>query len=221
MAELLSSFSWPLLLVGAYLVGSIPSPQILARLNGVDLRKVGSGNVGAGNLTKTVGVGWGTAAAIFDGLKGLIPVLISRHVLHLGIGASGIAGLAAVIGHNWSIFMRGRSGRGLASSAGLLVGLDPVLIVWVGGWSLAGWRIGSGLAGFLGWALLPLTAIAMARPGPEVLFLVLLASILLARRIQGNADAPAGINYALRRALYDSDPVPDEFGSTADEASTS
>lgn len=221
MTELLSSFSWPLLLVAAYFLGSIPAPQILARLNGVDLRTTGSGNIGAGNLTKSVGVPWGVAAAVFDGLKGLIPVLISRHMLHLGLGASGIAGLAAVTGHNWSIFMRGRSGRGLASSAGLLVGLDPVLIVWVGGWSLAGWKIGSGFAGFFGWVLLPLMALAMGRPGPEILFLTLLATVLVGRRMQGNADAPRGINNALRRALYDCDPMPDDYGATADEATRS
>ena len=221
MAGLVNSVSWPLLLVAAYLVGSVPMPQILARINGVDLRTEGSGNIGAGNLTKTVGLPWGVAAAIFDGLKALIPVLVSRYVLHQGLGASGIAGLAAVVGHNWSIFMRGRSGRGLASSAGLLVGLDPVLVVWVAGWSVAGWKIGSGLAGFFGWALLPLTAIALGRPGPEVLFLVMLATVLLGRRMQGNSDAPPGVNNALRRALYDSDPIPDEYGTTADPASRS
>lgn len=218
MVELLSSFSWPLLLVGAYLVGSIPFPQLLARLHGVDLREVGTGNVGAGNLTKSVGLAWGVVAAILDGLKGLIPVLLSRFVLDLGVGASGVAGLFAVVGHNWSIFLRGRSGRGLAPSAGLLVGLDPLLMVWVGGWSVAGWRIGGGLAGFLGWALLPLTALALGRPGPEILFLLLLATVLLTRRMQGNADAPPGVNHALHRALYDSDPMPDDYGATADEA---
>lgn len=215
----MSSFSWPLLLAAAYLVGSIPVPQILARLHGVDLREVGSGNIGAGNLAKSVGVGWGVVGAVLDGLKGLFPVLISRYVLHLGIGASGVAGLFAVVGHNWSIFMRGRSGRGLATSAGLLAALDPVLLVWVGGWSVAGWRIGSGFAGFFGWALLPLTALALTRTGPEILFLLLLASTLVLRRMQGNADAPGGVNNALRRAIYDCDPMPDEYGTTADEAS--
>lgn len=216
--DVLTLFSWPLLLLGAYVVGSIPSAQILASIRGIDLRTVGSGNVGAGNLTHSVGIWWGVAAAILDGLKGLIPVLIARHVVGLGLGASGIAGLAAVIGHNWSIFMKGRSGRGLATSAGLLVALDPVLIVWVAGWSIAGWKIGSGFAGFLGWGLLPLTALALGRPATEILFLLMLASVLIGRRMQGNADAPRGLAPALRRALRDSDPD-EEFGRAADEAS--
>jgi glycerol-3-phosphate acyltransferase PlsY len=220
MVDVLGLFSWPLLLVGAYLIGSIPSAQLLARLRGVDLRRVGTGNVGAGNLTHSVGWQWGLAAGVFDGLKGLIPVLLARFVLDMGLGASGMAGLAAVGGHCWSIYLKGRSGRGLATSAGLLVALDPVLIVWVGGWSLAGWRIGGGFAGFLGWGLLPLLAMALGRPGPETLFLVLLSATLMLRRAQGNPGDPEGAGNVLRRLIYDSDPVDQAYPETADEAST-
>jgi acyl phosphate:glycerol-3-phosphate acyltransferase len=220
MLDQIRFFSWPLLLIGAYLVGSIPFAQVLARANGVDLRTTGTGNVGAGNLTKTVGARWGALAALLDGLKGLIPVLIARYGMDLGLAASGMAGLAAVIGHNWSVFLRGRSGRGLATAAGLLVGLDPVLIVWVGGWSLAGRRLGGGFAGFLGWGLLPLVALALGRPGPEVMFLVLLSAVLVGRRMQGNEESVPGMAPALRRALYDTDRAPDDFGHTVDEPRT-
>lgn len=222
MTDAIGLLSWPLLLIGAYLVGSIPSAQLLARLKGVDLRQVGSGNIGAGNLTHAVGPILGLTAGVFDGLKGLVPVLVARYVLDMGLAASGMAGLAAVIGHSWSIFVRGRAGRGLATSAGLMFVLDPVLLVWVGGWSLAGWRIGSGFAGFLGWGLLPLVAIALSRPGTEVLFLVLLATILMIRRAQGNPGDLEGANNVLRRLLYDRDPFEPVYGETAaDEASTS
>jgi glycerol-3-phosphate acyltransferase PlsY len=222
MTDVLGLLSWPLLLVGAYLVGSIPSAQLLARLKGVDLRQVGSGNIGAGNLTHAVGPQWGLAAGVFDGLKGLVPVLVARYILDMGLAASGMAGLAAVIGHCWSIFVRGRAGRGLATSAGLMFVLDPVLLVWVGGWSLAGWRIGSGFAGFLGWGLLPLVAIALGRPGTVVLFLVLLAATLMLRRAQGNPGDVEGANNVLRRLLYDRDPLEPAYGETAaDEAPTS
>jgi glycerol-3-phosphate acyltransferase PlsY len=195
---------------------------LIARLKGVDLRQVGSGNIGAGNLTHAVGPQWGLAAGVFDGLKGLVPVLVARYVLDMGLAASGMAGLAAVIGHCWSIFVRGRAGRGLATSAGLMFVLDPVLLVWVGGWSLAGWRIGSGFAGFLGWGLLPLVALALSRPGTEILFLVLLATTLMLRRAQGNPGDIEGANQVLRRLLYDRDPFEHVYGETAaDEASTS
>ncbi|HUF96295.1 MAG TPA: glycerol-3-phosphate acyltransferase [Acidimicrobiia bacterium] len=222
MTDALGLFSWPLLLIGAYLVGSIPSAQLLARLKGIDLRQVGSGNIGAGNLTHSVGPQWGLTAGVFDALKGLVPVLLARYVLDMGLAASGMAGLAAVIGHCWSIFVRGRAGRGLATSAGLVFVLDPVLLVWIGGWSLAGWRIGSGFAGFLGWGLLPLVAIALSRPGTEILFLVLLATTLMLRRAQGNPGDVEGANNVLRRLLYDRDPFEQVYGETAaDEAPAS
>lgn len=197
---------WPLLLAGAYLLGSIPFAHLLARLNGVDLRTTGTGNIGAGNLTRTVGLPWGVAAAVLDGLKALAPVWLARKA-GLGLGAAGLAGIAAVIGHNWSIWMRGRSGRGLASSVGLLLALDPALMVWTAGWSVAGWRIGGGLAGFLGWGLLPIVAVALGRPPTESLVLLLLSVILIGRRVQGNLSDEAGLAPSLRRAVYDRDEV--------------
>lgn len=217
MSEAFTYLSLPLLLGAAYLVGSIPFAQVLARVNGVDLRLVGTGNVGAGNLTRSVGRGWGVLAAVLDGLKGLVPVLIARFGMGLGLGASGMVGLAAVAGHNWSIFMKGRSGRGLAPAAGLIVALDPFLVIWVGGWALAGWRIGGGFAGFLGWGLLPLTALALGRPPTETIFLVFLSTVLVARRMQGNPGDLPGLASSMRRALYDTDPRED-FSQPVDES---
>ena len=201
---------WPLLLLGAYLLGSIPFAQVAARVTGVDLRQVGSRNVGAGNLSRQVGWGWGIAAALLDGLKGLLPVWLARR-FGLGIGVAGLTGLAAVVGHNWSIFLKGRSGRGLATSVGLLLGIDPVLLVWTGGWSIAGWRIGGGLAGFLGWGMLPLVAVALFRPPNETLMLALLSVVLMGRRMQGNGDELADDTPPLKRVIYDIDLVPQEL----------
>lgn len=219
MADISNVVWLPLLLVAAYLIGAIPSAQLLARLHGVDLRTTGSGNIGAGNLTQSVGLGWGVAAAIFDGLKGLWPVLVAKDLMGLGLGASGVAGLAAVVGQCWSIFMKGRSGRGLATSAGLVIGLDPVLMVWVGGWALAGWKIGGGVAGFLGWGMLPLVAFALGRPGPEIVFLLLLTGVLIGRRMQGNRGSPEGFQSSLRRAIFDVDDggVVEGYGHTSEE----
>jgi glycerol-3-phosphate acyltransferase PlsY len=210
---------WPLLLLGAYLLGSVPFAQVLARINGVDLREVGSGNVGAGNLSREVGTGWGAVAAVLDGLKGFLPVWIARKA-GLGLGAAGIAGLAAVLGHNWSIWLRGRSGRGLATSAGVLLGLDPVLLVWTAGWSIAGWKIGSGLGGFLGWGLLPIVAVALGRPATESLVLLLLTVVLMARRAQGNRDSPAGRGPALWRVIHDDDGDAESFPDTVEDPLT-
>lgn len=208
---------WPLLMVGAYLLGSIPFSQVAAKINGVDLREVGSRNVGAGNLKNEVGLWWAVVFGLLDGLKGTAPVLVAKS-MGLGPGAAGLAGIAAVAGHNWSIFMRGRSGRGLATSAGILLGLEPILLVWTGLWSMAGWKIGGGLAGFLGWGLLPIVAVALDHPPTESLMLALLAVIVIGRRMQGNPDAPKGTQNALRRALYDTDA--EELAETAEDPLT-
>lgn len=210
---------WPLLLLGAYLLGAIPFAQLLARVKGVNLRSVGSGNVGAGNLTHSVGLSWGIAAAILDGLKAYIPVWLGLNS-GLGPGAAGLLGVAAVVGHSWSIFMRGRSGRGLASAAGLVLALNPPLIIWTTGWSVAGWKIGSGLAGFIGWGLLPIVAVALGVPATESLLIGLLAVILIARRMQGNPGDDMGRAAMMRRAVYDTDPLAGGSGDSADDPVT-
>lgn len=208
---------WPALLVAAYALGSIPFAQLAARIKGVDLRRVGSGNVGAGNLSRQVGWGWGIGVAILDGLKGLVPVWVARK-LGLGLGVAGLTGLAAVVGHNWSIFLKGRSGRGLASSVGLLLGIDPVLLVWTGGWSIAGWKIGGGLAGFLGWGMLPLVAVALFRPPNVTLMLALLSVVLMGRRMQGNReDFLDTTTPPLKRVIYDDDLAPQELPETVED----
>jgi acyl phosphate:glycerol-3-phosphate acyltransferase len=210
---------WPLMLVVAYLLGSIPFAQVIARAKGFDLRRIGSKNVGAGNVTAEIGKAWGTTAAILDGLKGLVPVYLARR-WGLGPGAAGMVGLSAVVGHNWSIWMRGRSGRGLATSAGAVVTLDPVLMVWTAGWAVAGWRIGGGLGGFLGWGLLPIVSVALGRPPTQSLFLLLLAAVLIGRRMQGNPDSSREPHMVWRRALYDDDPAVSELTETIDDPLT-
>gem|GEM_PF-536600 len=206
---------FPLLLVGAYLLGSIPFAQVIARVKGIDLRVVGSGNVGAGNLTRVAGWPWGGTAGVLDGLKGLFPVLLAQNA-GFGKGAAGLVGLAVVIGHNWSIFMRGRSGRGMSPSVGMVLALDPVLLVWTTGWSVVGWKFGGGVGGFLGWGLLPIVSAAMGRPATESIVLLALSLVLMGRRMQGNADSPRGLRPALRRAIFDTDPGGDEFPQTVD-----
>jgi glycerol-3-phosphate acyltransferase PlsY len=129
-----------------------------------------------------------------------------------------MAGLAAVVGHNWSIVVRGRSGRGLASSVGLLLGLDPVLLVWTGGWAVAGWKVGGGLGGFLGWGMLPLVAMALFRPPNETLLLVLLSLVLMGRRLQGNGlDVTGAEAPSLKRIIYDNDLAPEELPDTVED----
>lgn len=210
---------WPLLLVGAYILGSIPFAQVLARVKGIDLRVAGTGNVGAGNLTKLTSVGWGLTAGVLDGLKGLVPVWLCLRG-GLGLGAAGLVGLAAVIGHNWSVFMRGRSGRGLAPAFGLIIALHPPLAIWTAGWAIAGWKIGGGIAGFIGWGLLPIVCIALGVPVTLSFLILLLSVVLMGRRMQGNPGDAMDRASMMRRVLYDTDLVGDPAGDTADDPLT-
>lgn len=198
-----SEWLWP---VACYLLGAVPFAYLVGRMSGVDLRKVGSGNVGAGNLTRTVGIKAGVAAALLDGFKGLIPTVLLREA-SVGSAVVAISGLAIVVGHNWSIFMRGRSGRGLAPSSGVLLGVDPSLIAWPAGWSVAGWKFGGGLCGFLAWASLPVVAVLFHRPASAVLATLGLCVLMLVRRIQGNPGDLPGLRAALHRAVFDTDGV--------------
>lgn len=207
---------WPLLLLAAYVLGSVPFAQVLARAHRVDLRSSGTGNVGAGNLTKTVGVAWGLTAGVLDGLKGLVPIWLSLRS-GLGPGAAGMVGVAAVVGHNWSIFLRSRSGRGLATAFGAIVALHPPLAIWATGWAIAGWKIGGGFAGFIGWGLLPVVTVALGAPASESMVILLLATVLLGRRMQGNPGDEMDWGAMMRRAIFDRDLVADGSGETAED----
>ncbi|MGH8875541.1 MAG: glycerol-3-phosphate acyltransferase [Acidimicrobiia bacterium] len=195
--------------IGAYLVGAIPFAFLIGRLAGVDLRVDGSGNVGAGNLTRTVGLPAGIGVAFLDGLKGLVPTYLAGR-LGLAGGLVAMTGMAAVAGHNWSVWLRGRSGRGLATSVGVVAALDPVLVLWTALWAAAGWKLRGGLGGFVGWSTLPMVAAGWARPAPAALLAFGLATLMVTRRIQGNPDRRSGVTAGLYRAIFDEDPGPAE-----------
>lgn len=116
-----------------YLVGSVSTATLAARRRGVDLRTVGSGNPGATNVGRALGRRAGVAVALLDVLKGLLPAAGFGMVDHR---AGLLAGVAAVLGHVTSPWLRGRGGRGVATAAGALIGSHPlwapvVLAVWV------------------------------------------------------------------------------------------
>lgn len=191
----------------AYLLGAVPFALLIGGMIGIDLRAVGSGNVGAGNLTRVAGLRYGMVAAVLDGLKGLVPIVIARR-LGLSDAVAAAGGVMAVVGHNWSIYLRGRAGRGLATAVGVLVALAPALVLWPGFWAVAGWRLGGGLAGFVGWMLLGPVALAAGQPGVIVMTATTISIVVLARRMQGWEGAPSGLRSRLERAVWDTDRAP-------------
>jgi acyl phosphate:glycerol-3-phosphate acyltransferase len=114
-----------LLLLGAYVVGSFPTGLLLARAQGVDLRQVGSGNIGATNVGRALGRGWGVLVLIVDAAKGFLPVFLadrlgqSRWVL-------AAVGVAAILGHSFSLFLRFRGGKSVATSLGGALAIAPL-----------------------------------------------------------------------------------------------
>ncbi len=109
-----------------YLLGSIPFAYIAARLvKGVDIRRVGGGNLGALNVLREVGTAAGLAVLVADMAKGALAVLVAQW-LGLPLVAVFIAGFAAVVGHNWPVFLGFRGGMGAATCLGVLSALVPV-----------------------------------------------------------------------------------------------
>ena len=107
-----------------YLVGSIPFAFLLSRHRGIDLRRAGSGNVGASNVLRTTGVRAAVLAMVLDGVKGSIAVLIAQ-LLSAGAVAAVMAAFASVIGHVYPIWLRFRGGKGVATAAGAFAVLAP------------------------------------------------------------------------------------------------
>jgi glycerol-3-phosphate acyltransferase PlsY len=113
------------LCAAAYVAGSIPFGMLLARAKGIDLRQVGSGNIGATNVARAMGKGWAVAVLAADAAKGFVPVWLGRR-FGLSPAAVAIAGAAAIVGHMFTIFLRGRGGKGVATSLGVALALSPI-----------------------------------------------------------------------------------------------
>ena len=112
-------------MLSAYLVGSIPFSYIVARRRGVDVRTVGSGNVGATNVMRSVGRGAGLAAFALDFLKGAAATLVAMSIERDG-ALPALAAATAVLGHMYPVWLRFRGGKGVATGAGAFLPIAPV-----------------------------------------------------------------------------------------------
>lgn len=166
--------------VCGYLAGSVSPASLVARTQKVDLRSAGSGNPGATNVGRLLGVRWGVLVALLDVAKGWVPAFVFAFFdLRLGL----LAGAAAVVGHVSSPFLRGRGGKGVATTFGAVLGVAPqwalvLLVVFVVVVAMTRWvALGSMSAAA---ALVVLTLLADAEPA-ERLWAALLGVIILAR----------------------------------------
>jgi len=135
--------------VAAYLLGSIPTGYLVARAKGIDIRAVGSGNIGATNVFRILGKTAGVLVLLADALKGFLACRLIAALAGMapaGVGADGrptqehlalVAGVAAILGHNYPVWLKFKGGKGVATTAGVFVGLAPwALLVALGAWCL-------------------------------------------------------------------------------------
>jgi glycerol-3-phosphate acyltransferase PlsY len=196
-----------LLVLFAFILASIPSGLIVGRLfHDIDVRQHGSGNIGAANVAGAAGWKAGLAVGLLDTGKGVIPVLLGRR---LGLDASALAlvALAAVAGHDFSIFLRFRGGKGVATSFGVTLALSPLaaaltMVTWVITWVVWGY---ASLASLVALMLLPLYFAADGNSLAYVMLGSILFGLSAARHWQNivrlaNGDEP-GVAWALARRL--------------------
>ncbi len=123
--------------IGAYLLGSIPSGFLMAKARGVDITKVGSGNIGATNAFRVLGKTAGSIVLLADALKGFLAIrLLPDLVATIPSESHGmLAGLLVILGHNYTCWLKFKGGKGIATSAGVLLALTPQGLAW----ALAAW----------------------------------------------------------------------------------
>ena len=116
-------------LLGAYLVGGIPFGFLIGKMRGVDVRTVGSKNIGATNVFRTVGKKWGLLAFFCDVMKGLVPTLVAKTLYAETMPELPIlVGITCVLGHMLTPYMKFKGGKGVATAFGMLIGLIPALV---------------------------------------------------------------------------------------------
>jgi len=203
------------ILLLSFVVGSVPTANLFAHFTrGVDLREVGGGTVSGTSLYRVAGFLPLAACGILDIAKGALGPLLAgtdRPVL------AAMAGGAAVIGHNWSPFLRGDGGRGIAPAIGaLLVNAWPGAVLVLAGPMVGRWFGHAGLGGFVAEvSLTPVLAVTNGRDG--AIAGAAIAVPMIVKRVLGNARPPAGQPAAsiyLHRLLFDHDPAPGTPGTS-------
>jgi acyl phosphate:glycerol-3-phosphate acyltransferase len=163
------------LLIGSYILGSIPFGLLIVKAwCGVDIRKYGSGNIGATNVLRTAGKLPAVVVFIADVLKGFLPVMVAKHLFPGVLWMPVLGGLCSMVGHTASIFLRFRGGKGAATGLGIYLGLNPmaagigfaifILLIWVTRYV--------SIASMIGAASVPVTFCIVHQPLPDRIFAI-------------------------------------------------
>ena len=121
-----------------YLIGSVPFGFLIGKMKGLDIRTLGSGNIGATNVTRVVGKNWGKLCFLLDLMKGILPVVLVSLLVRRGIFDDpcgilpAIAALATVCGHIYPVYLRFKGGKGISTAAGAILALNPPALLSAG-----------------------------------------------------------------------------------------
>lgn len=195
-----------MILLGAYLLAAIPWGLVIGKFRGVDIRKVGSGNIGATNVTRTLGRGWGRLCFALDFLKGFVPVYVVGRLTAGGTVEDrghillALTALACVSGHMWSVYIGFKGGKGVSTAGGILLALSPFALVAAGAVWVIVFKISRyvSLASICAAAVLPPAAWILSLggvtplPGSVLVLLVFLAGLTIFRHRGNIARLRAG-----------------------------
>jgi glycerol-3-phosphate acyltransferase PlsY len=173
MSYELKTMNYIILIVTAYLLGSVPFGLIIAKAHGKDLRSIGSGNIGATNLARALGKKWAYFCFALDLLKGLIPMLAATHTLSSPPTTAELflalaVGCAAIAGHIFPIYIKFRGGKGVATSFGVALGFWPYYTICAA-FAFAVWAVVT-----LVWRYISLASIAASLVFPVTLILAII-----------------------------------------------
>jgi glycerol-3-phosphate acyltransferase PlsY len=178
-------------IIPGYLLGSIPFGLLLTRMIGIDIRSVGSGNIGTTNVLRTGNKGLAAATLLLDAGKGALAVLMARHFA--GDGAGMLAGMAAFIGHCYPVWLKFRGGKGVATLLGVALASVPL----AGVAALVTWLLGalltrhSSVGGMTAAVAAPVAAWALGQPH-AALSLAAMAALLIFKHRENIARLRAG-----------------------------
>lgn len=174
-------------MVIGYLIGSIPTGYLVAKANGVDIQKVGSGNIGATNVLRAVGLGPALIVALMDPLKGFLATVFP---LALGMGPWVVAltALATVVGNDFNIFLGLRGGKGVATSLGAFLAVNPLITLLAALLGLITMALGRyvSLGSLVGMIAAPLLLLARGALQPAEFSLAVAFAILAIGKHWGN-----------------------------------
>ena len=192
----------------SYLLGSIPSGYVAGRLAGVDVRKQGSGNIGATNVLRVLGKPWGISVFVVDALKGFVAVRFAILMCARNAGTAGssefyaiIAAATCVAGHSFPIWLGFKGGKGVATSAGALLGVVPIatvviFLVWFTVHRISRYV---SVASMLAALALPIVVAALGRSFVLIAFSAVMAALVVWRHRSNIARLRTGTEQRLGR----------------------